>query len=223
MPSEFFERFRYSCFNRSFHAVHDGLDLEALYALEGDELRQAGALLLEAVETTPDSRPIIAAGLLRLGAAAPALKRRLDSHIDDDHLYNRVEAALSLYQIGGDEDYAGIIIDVLERASPNDQWTRSGAVSALGYFAPRPAVVMALLETLEDADMFIAYGAGLALKMLYEADEPIRQALEVLLALNTEHYRPVAERRAARKAALHNVRDLIEAALEVNHRPSPGQ
>lgn len=76
MPSKAFDRFVFSCFDTSFAADHDGLDVDALRALEA-EREEAARLVLDVLRTTRESRPIIAAAYLALPEAIPLLRARL--------------------------------------------------------------------------------------------------------------------------------------------------
>jgi hypothetical protein len=69
VASPAFERFRFSFFEDPLSA-RDGLEMEALAALEGDERIRAEDMLLDYL---PDTRAAIGLGALRSRRAEPAL------------------------------------------------------------------------------------------------------------------------------------------------------
>jgi hypothetical protein len=109
MSTKEFETFVNSCFSNEFAWARDGLDRIALLALQGEERSRAEAMILAALETSKDNRPYEAAGVLRLAAAAPLLRRRITTlgdvleYIAQDIV---AVAAWALYQLG---DYATAI------------------------------------------------------------------------------------------------------------------
>jgi hypothetical protein len=192
MPSEDFERFRWSCFDPSFYAGHDGLDVAALRRLTGSERAEAERLVLEALPTTTDERPIQAAGYLKLQAASAILKQRLASDFDAGREWNRVDTAVSLHLIERYLPAADIVINVLWRADSHEEWTIMAAVDALKQIGPSAPVFEAMMERLaKETNSFMAYylaerleelavqaGAGPALDGLAETD---RSRLEASL------------------------------------------
>jgi hypothetical protein len=150
MPSEDFERFRWSCFDRSFGAGHDGLDVDALLRLTGDERTQAEALVLDVIASgSADERAIQAAGWLRLNAAAPYLKHRVEAEPDAIWSSTRIDIAVALHRIEQYPRAAGILIEELNRR--NDPWYRSfpgrmHIAYALREVGPTAPVLKAVME-----------------------------------------------------------------------------
>ncbi len=178
MKSAEFYRFRQSCFSRDFGNVREGVDVQALLSLEGDERSEAEAMLLEVIESTDDSRPIRAVGILKLDSAVKSLNHRLQSGIDSERPYNRVATALSLFRITQFESAADIIVDVLHNADPErQQWSRMEAVDALAQLGPKNTVINILLESLQDADIMIAGGARRSLSRMFAEDDAIKTIL----------------------------------------------
>lgn len=178
MPSEHFTRFYASCFENSFHAVHDGLDYEALRQFNAAEQRQIIRLLLQALGTPIDthSRPVIALGYLRVKEAARILEERLVTSSG----YDRVETALALYRINTYPPAIRVVVDVLAQTPLHESWIRMRAVEALGEFPPLPAVAGALQAALMDGDGMVRYLAADALKRLYKDDpDLIRLLIEI--------------------------------------------
>jgi hypothetical protein len=186
-----FERFRVSCFDDSFGATRDGLDVEAVLSLSGSERAEAEALVLSSLPQTNDSRPIIAAGVMRIAAASPILKARFCSGFDSRHEDLRVHVAHALYLIEKWSDAATTIIGVLENTpkTPDRQWTRMMAVEALGDFAEDPRCHAALFGTVEDEDNFIGVLAIQSLKRIFSQSAAISALLETLRDTQVEPHR----------------------------------
>lgn len=187
MPSQAFQNFYQSCFDTSFGATLDGLNVQALQNLTGDELAEAERLILQAIETSVDSRPLRAAGYLKLQSASAALKQRLSSAIDAGRSYNRVHIAWALFQIEKYPQAAGIIVDILVR-TPKDkgnQWSRMMAVEALADLGEMPLAVTTLFDMLLDEDGFIAYLATDSLKCVFKSDSAIVNVLNDIQQMQT--------------------------------------
>ena len=149
MKSKSFEQFKYSCFDPSFGAGRNGLDVGALLDLTGPEREEAKRLILEALATTTDSRPIQAAGWLQVKAAEPILRGRLGADRDWDRPYLRVDAALALYRITLDTTSTEFVIDVIKEIPPSSEWTLMSALDALEELPDSVAVLNTLIERLE--------------------------------------------------------------------------
>ena len=164
-----FERFRYSCFDNSYGASRDGLDVEAALSLSDSERTEAEALVLNVLPHTNDSRPFTAAGIMKISAASPILKARMNSGFSPEYDYLRVEAAHALYLIEKWGDAPALIVDILKNTpkTRSQQWTRTLAVWALWDFADEPLCHAALFETVEDDDNFIGFLAIDALEKIY--------------------------------------------------------
>lgn len=116
MASKAFEMFLWSCFDNSFHAVHDGLDVPSLMELTGEEKEDAGRRILEALPVTEDIRPIEAAGYLRLVKSKAALTERIHSEAESDMI--RLWAAWALFQIEPGMEYIEILTNLRDHADP---------------------------------------------------------------------------------------------------------
>jgi hypothetical protein len=114
MPSQEYELFKWSCFDRSFHAVHDGLNVDALLSLTGEELERAEELLLVALPYTTDCRPFQAAGYLKLTAARPDLAVRFASETEPEHV--RAWSAWALYQMDPRPEYPAYLTEAAARS-----------------------------------------------------------------------------------------------------------
>ncbi len=148
MASRDFENFRWSCFDNSFYAHHDGLDVVALQRLIRDERGEAERLVLAVLPDTTDARPIEAAGHLRLRAASEILKQRLATDLDGkERPYNRVEAALALHRIEGYPAATDAVIGVL-RSLGQDEWALMNIILALGEIGLSREAVIAVIERL---------------------------------------------------------------------------
>jgi hypothetical protein len=186
MASQEFERFRWSCFDNSFHATREGLDVEAALSLPGAERIEAEALILRALQQTDDSRPFIAAGVLRIAAASPILKARLASGFRSGYGYLRVHASHALYQIEKWSHAASTIIDVLKNTPKDGQWTRMMAVEALADFEADRRCREVLFTTVEDEDDFIGFLAIKSLKKVFATNSAVMAFLGALGEAQTE-------------------------------------
>ena len=186
-----FERFRVSCFDDSFGAWRDGLDVEAARSLSGSERAEAEALVLSSLPQTNDSRPFIASGVMRIGAASPILQERLCSGFSSRHEYLRVHAAHALYLIEKWSDAATTIIDVLKDTPKtlDRQWTRMMAVEALGDFVDDSRCHAALFAAVEDEDDFIGFLAIRSLQKIFSRSAAISVLLETLRDSQVEPHR----------------------------------
>ncbi|MCW5849877.1 MAG: hypothetical protein KIT87_07320 [Anaerolineae bacterium] len=211
MPSRDFTDFYFSCFDTSFGAVHNGLDRKALLKLEGDERQEAERLLLNAIETSIDSRPIEAVGVLKLQAASPILKQRLASSIDANYEYNRVHSAWALFQIERYPDAAHIIVDILKHTHLSNQWSRMKAVQALAAFGKNLFVVDILLETLFDQDNFIGFLATRSLKHIFASDKEIMDGLNQIERIQIKIKDPDPRRSDGIKGFLGKLLPLIRS------------
>ncbi|NTU61823.1 MAG: hypothetical protein HGB05_00090 [Chloroflexi bacterium] len=210
MPSQTFQDFYQSCFDTSFGATRDGLNVQALLNLEGDELAEAERLVLQAVETSVDPRPLCAAGYLKLQAAGAILKRRLKSSVDVGRVDNRVHIAWALHQIERYPESARIVVDVLTHTPKDNQWSRMMAVEALADFGEMPLAVIALLETLIDEDHFIAYLATNSLKRIFKLDAA------VVSILNEIQLMQIGNRVSVNTVELQEARERVKTLVGVH-------
>jgi hypothetical protein len=190
-----FERFRQSCFDQSAGAARDGLDTEATSRLVGEDRAEAERLVLDALTETNDSRPFIAAGVLRLRAASPILKNRLSSGFKRNCDYLKVHAAHSLYLIENWSGAADVITGVLTDTpkTPDRQWTRMMAIESLADLARETRCCAALFAAVEDEDDFIGFLAIQSLKKAFKPDASISALLEQLEKTQIKPNRWVSE------------------------------
>lgn len=145
MPTKAFDDFLFSCFDTSFPAVHDGLNVEALLALEGAEREEAARLILDAISATRDARPMIAAAYLSLAEAAPLLRARLTDGTATP--YTRIWTAWALYRLSREPAAVAVVLDIMKVTDPDKEfpdWTTG--LHALEEFDLTPQVLVALLE-----------------------------------------------------------------------------
>jgi len=206
MHSQDFQDFHCSCFETSFGATRAGLSVEALLRLRGDERVEAERLVLLAVETGTDSRPILAAGHLKLQSAGPILKQRLTGPIDNARPDNRVHAAWALFKIDNCLEAGHIIVDVLKQTPRHQQWARMMAVESLADFGEVSLAVTPLFETLLDDDGFIAYLATISLKRIFGSKSAVVNLLNEIQLMQTGN--KVSANRAGIQDALEQVKVL---------------
>ncbi|MHA2061746.1 MAG: HEAT repeat domain-containing protein [Candidatus Sifarchaeia archaeon] len=141
-------------------AWHDGLDVNAINSLTGEEKEEAEHLLIEALQKSNDYRPIVGLGYLRSKKALPILKEKLN------HLWGKalVDAASALRKIENDDSYAENIIRVLK----NDAsfYNRLVAAIELRNFKT-PEVVKALFEAVKDPEYLVRNHACESLLFLH--------------------------------------------------------
>jgi hypothetical protein len=210
MPSKAFQDFYQSCFDTSVGATRDGLNAQALLNLEGDELAEAERLVLQAVETSADPHPLLAAGYLKLQTASAILKRRLSGRADVGRAYNRAHIAWALHQIERYPESAQIVVDVLTQIPKNDQWSRMMAVEALADFGEVPLAVGVLLETLLDEDHFIAYLAINSLKRIFKSD------MAVVNILNEIQQMQIGNKASVNKVEIQEARERVKMLVDVH-------
>src|SRR4030081_711473 len=98
MASPAFERFRVSFFEDR-DSPRNGLDLQALAALEADERRRAEAMLLQCL---PDTRGVIGLGILRSRRAETALVQLFEAEQGSGSGSAQIYLAKALWQIRPD-------------------------------------------------------------------------------------------------------------------------
>lgn len=180
MPSKNFENFKFSFFDTSFGAVHDGIDKNALLALKGDERKEAENLLLEAIKTSEDDRPLMGVGYLELKQASEIIKKRLDSGFKWNS--NTVWAAWALWKIEKYPQAAEIIIKILNDKTYGE-FTRLDAAVALHDFGTRKDVISALIVAFsdeQDASLVGRYALE-AIGHLFSSDSQIRELVASVL------------------------------------------
>jgi HEAT repeat protein len=160
--SDAFDRFlKSNFFGDGFSAMHDGLDIRALTALQGDELAKAEALLLRAL---PDSRAITGLGAIRSQKALDPVRKLIrDKDVS-------TEASVALFKISGETSGADSLINTLK--DQRNHWSkRMDAAIALRYFRLEK-VATVLLDALNDPEKLVRYHTSTSLLTLYgEMDE----------------------------------------------------
>jgi len=205
--SKEFERFHFSCFDQSQGAVRDGFDVEAALALSGDERAEAESMILEALQVTEDSRPLIAAGVMQLCEAAPTLKRRISSGFRRGRSDLLVHAALALYQIEKWSEAGAVIVGILETTPKtlDQQWTRMMAVEALESFTDDSRCHAVLFTTVEDEDNFIGFLAIKSLKSIFIHNSHVRTLLATLQETQVTPNRWMPQFLELRKSVVHDL------------------
>ena len=175
-----YERFCWSVFDDSMGAQRDGVDVQALADLSSEQKTEVGQRLLEVLVQTNDSRPFIAAGAMKLRAAAPILKQRLANGFKKNFDYMIVHTAHALFLIEEWPDALAAILDVFKNTPAVNQWTRMMAVEALSDFQNNKVSLKALFDTVEDEDDFIGFLAIKSLKKIFTWDDQILPLLNRL-------------------------------------------
>jgi HEAT repeat protein len=170
-----FERFRWSFFEDK-DSARNGLDIPALWQLEGEERRRAEEMLLRYL---PDSRAIIGLGELRSRRAAPELRRLFNVEREAQQEARRAIArgadtgwlpydllwlAKALQQIRPDPSLLLPVTEVLASAELDLQ--RQDAAQALSVFRD-PGAVRALVAALDDPAALVRHHAARALLTLH--------------------------------------------------------
>lgn len=196
MASYNWDRFYESYFGDPYTAWHDGLDTEALLALEGDEKERAEKMLIDALDTN-DYRPAAGLAALRSEKAAGKLKERLP----ETYGSAEVQTALALWQIEKYLPAANTLVRILQTADESS--TRMEAARALRY-VPIPRVLDTLWRSAEhDPDSLVRSQCAESLIDMHNIDYDFyeRDSLNV---------RAMSEDRAERKKAIMEMRALIK-------------
>jgi len=159
MPSPAFERFRFSFFEDR-DSPRNGLDMEALAALEGGERSRAEDMLLQYL---PDARGVIGLGALGSRRAEPALVQLFEAEQGSDS-GAQIYLAKALWQIRPDPRWLKAMIEVL--ASADEPMRRLTAAEALYDFRD-PAAVGALVKALDDPEGLVRHHAARGLLALH--------------------------------------------------------
>ncbi|MGO9985957.1 MAG: HEAT repeat domain-containing protein [Rhodomicrobium sp.] len=160
MDSEEFKRFRFSFFDDP-DSARQGLDKQALAALEGDEWDRAEEMLLDYL---PDTRGVIGLGTLRSQRAEPVLRRMLEMERGSEYRFGVVDLSRALWQIRPDPRWLAAVIEVLGSAS--SPWERMDAAQAL-YVFHDSAAVPALVTALDDSEPLVRHHAARALLAIH--------------------------------------------------------
>lgn len=163
-------------------AQRDGVDFEALALLTPAQKVEVSRRIMDALGKTNDSRPIVAAGAMKLQASTSILKQRLAAGFKKNFDYLRVHSAHALYLIEKWPDAFNVIVEVLCNTpkTPDHQWTRMMAVEALADFQGERQASSALFTAVEDEDDFIGFLAVKSLEKLYEQNREVKTLLEKL-------------------------------------------
>jgi hypothetical protein len=178
-----YEQFCWSVFDDSMGAQRDGVDTQALAILTPEQKVEVEQKLLDALTKTNDSRPFIAAGVMKLRTAAPILKQRLTAGFKKNICdYMSVHTAHALHLIEQWPDALPIILEIFQNApkTPDRQWTRMMAVEALADFQNNKVSLKALFTAVEDEDDFIGFLAIKSLKKVFANDDQIAPLLNRL-------------------------------------------
>ncbi|HEX8229279.1 MAG TPA: HEAT repeat domain-containing protein [Chloroflexia bacterium] len=159
MPSVYWDSFYESFFGDPYMAWHDGLDINSLLALEGEEREEAERLLLEGLSTS-DSRPARGLEALRSQRSVAPLKERLKTARGTD----LINTAGALWEIEQYPRAAEVLITVLHVAS---FWgERVDAAIAL-KMVKTPASIDALWKALDDPEALVRHHAVASLLELH--------------------------------------------------------
>ncbi|MDQ5824644.1 MAG: HEAT repeat domain-containing protein [Chloroflexota bacterium] len=159
MSSVYWDRFYESFFGDPYMAWHDGLDLEALLALEGEEREEAERLLLDGLSTS-DYRPARGLEALRSQQSVAPLKARLKTARGTD----LINTARALWEIERYPRAAEVLITVLHAAP---FWgERVDAAIAL-KMVKTPASIDALWKALDDPEALVRHHAVASLLELH--------------------------------------------------------
>jgi HEAT repeat protein len=157
VASSAFERFRFSFFEDPLSA-REGLDMDALAALDGDERSRAEDLLLD---NLPDTRAAIGLGALRSLRAEPALVRLFEA---EQGTASTVYLAKALWRIRSGPRWLEAVTDVL--ASDEEPMQRLTAAEALRDMCD-PAAVRSLVTALDDPEGLVRHHAARGLLSLH--------------------------------------------------------
>jgi hypothetical protein len=178
-----YEQFCRSVFDDSMGAQRDGVDTQALAVLTSEQKIEVEQKLLDALTTTNDSRPFIAAGIMKLQTAALILKQRLTTGFKKNICdYMSVHTAHALHLIEQWPDALPMILEVFQNApkTPDRQWTRMMVVEALADFQNNKVSLKALFDAVEDEDDFIGFLAIQSLEKVFAHDDQVAPLLNRL-------------------------------------------
>jgi hypothetical protein len=157
VASPAFERFRFSFFEDPYSA-RDGLDMEALAAIEGEERLRAEDMLIDCL---PDTRAAIGLGTLRSLRAEPALVQLFEA---EQGTASTVYLAKALWRIRPSPRWLEAVTDVL--ASDEEPMQRLTAAEALRDMCD-PGAVRALVTALDDEEALVRHHAARGLLALH--------------------------------------------------------
>ena len=164
--SDTWDRFYESYFGDPYMAWHDGLDEQALLALEGEERDRAERMLTDALGSS-DSRP--AAGLASL--RSPKAADRLKAALPGASRTAAIRTAHALWQIERYPPAADSLIDILKSAP---FWGDRGDAARVMRDIPLPRVIVTLWYAVEyDPEDLVRSHAASSLLAMYNIPSEI--------------------------------------------------
>ena len=155
-----FDRFRFSFFENQ-ESSREGLDIDALVALNGEDRSKAEEMLLDCL---PDTRGVIGLGVLRSRRAETALVKIFEIQRGTDTDIAFIHVAKALWQIRANSRWLNAVIDILLVA--HEPIRRQTAAAALKDFRDT-AAVRALTKSLDDTEGLVRHHAARALLALH--------------------------------------------------------
>jgi HEAT repeat protein len=180
VASDAFERFRFSFFEDPLSA-RDGLDMEALAALEGEERRHAEDMLLQFL---PDTRGVIGLGALRSARGEPTLVKLFEAGQGADQ---GIYLAKALWQIRPDPRWVVALADTLASAGA---WTQRVSAALALYDVRDPAAASALTEALDDPDSLVRHHAARGLLNLHGFPDASSDSAHMIYRVMSEDAEP---------------------------------
>lgn len=177
-----YEKFCWSVFDKSFHAHREGVDIQLLAKITPEQKTELEARLLDVLPNTNDSRPFVAAGVMKLKSAAPILKLRLSTGFKTRFNDLNVYAAHALHQIEQWPDALAVILNVFQNLPPTlrYEWTRIQVISALADFPDNKTALKTLFDAVEDKDTFVGFLAVGTLKKVFAGSSQLAPLLDRL-------------------------------------------
>jgi hypothetical protein len=166
MDSKAYDRFRFAFFEDTLSA-HDGLDIEALTALNGSDRAKAEQALLDFL---PDTRAVIGLGELRSQRAHEPLQdliRRLPRQ--EMYCGAAVELAKALYLMRPEERWSAYLFDILRHG---DEWTARMEATIALRLMPEIQTADALKFALDDTERLVRHHASISLYLLHGLAQP---------------------------------------------------
>jgi HEAT repeat protein len=206
MKSYNWDRFYESFFGNPYMAWHDGLDVDALNSLTGEENEEAERLLIEALQKSNDYRPIVGLGEIRSKKALSILKQKLE------RLSGRalIDAASALRKIEDDDSYAEYIIRVLK--FDYSEFDRLWAAMELRYFNT-PEVIKALFEAVKDPSYLVRNHACESLLALHGIKPRISEYPEIfqnIIGPSENDNRPIDDNIMQFEQAIQQLKELFK-------------
>lgn len=186
-------------------AWHDGLDIEALLALEGEEKEKAENLLLDGlVDSVPDYRLAVGLGELRSQKALPVLKEKLNQATGELHAH----IAAAVAKIEGTE---GEGIDNMIEALKAGYF--QAALDLKRFNTPK--VTAALFEAVENDAYLVRYHSCESLLHLHGLPSAISDYGAIfgnIVAKEMDH--PTPEEKSKFKTAVLQLKKLFQKKIK---------